>query len=72
MAIWHLGNPEPYAGLLRYYALEARAAGGSQWVLSMDIGQAVDPSAITIVEKIERPGMDDVADERFRLQSAAQ
>ena len=72
MAIWYLGNPEPYSGLLRYYALEAGAATGSQWVLSMDIGQAVDPSAITIVEKIERPGMDDVADERFRLQSAAQ
>jgi hypothetical protein len=56
MAIWHLGNPEPYAGLLRYYALEARAAGGSQWVLSMDIGQAVDPSAITLGEKIDNPG----------------
>jgi hypothetical protein len=70
MAIWYLGNPEPHSGLLRYYALQAGAAGGSQWVLSMDIGQAVDPSAITIVEKIERPGPSDVGDERFRLQSA--
>jgi hypothetical protein len=70
MAVWYLGNPEPYSGLLRYYALEAGTAGRSQWVLSMDIGQAIDPSAITIVEKIERPGVAEVGDERFRLQSA--
>jgi len=57
MAVWYLGNPEPYSGLLRYYALEAGSAGGSQWVLSMDIGQAVDPSAITIVEKVEHPSL---------------
>jgi hypothetical protein len=37
----------------------------------MDIGQAVDPSAITLVEKIERPGHSDVRDESFRQQSAA-
>ena len=37
---------------MRFYAAEAGRIGGSQWVLSMDIGQAVDPSAITIVEKI--------------------
>jgi hypothetical protein len=72
MGIWYLGNPEPYAGLLRYYAREAGHISSSQWVLSVDIGQAVDPSAITIVEKIERPAPSDVADERFRLQSAAQ
>jgi hypothetical protein len=71
MAIWYLGNPEPYSGLLRYYALAAGVAGGSQWVLSVDVGQAVDPSAITIVEKIERPAPSDASDE-FRLQSAAQ
>ena len=56
--------------MLQYYAREAGAVGGSQWVLSIDIGQAVDPSAITIVEKIERPGIDDMADDRFRLQNA--
>jgi hypothetical protein len=70
MAVWYLGNPEPWSGLMRFYALEAGTAGRSQWVLSMDIGQAIDPSAITIVEKIERPGLGDVGDERFRLQSA--
>src|SRR6516162_11675903 len=62
MAVWYLGNPEPYSGLMRFYALEAGTAGRSQWVLSMDIGQAIDPSAITIVEKIERPGLGDVGD----------
>ena len=72
MAIWYLGNPEPYSGLLRYYAREAGHIGGSQWVLSMDIGQSIDPSALVIVEKIERPVPSEVADERFRLQSAAQ
>jgi len=68
MAVWYLGNPEPYAGLLRYYALEAGAVGGSQWVLSTDIGQAVDPSAITLVEKIEHPGTDDTRAESFRRE----
>ena len=71
MAIWFLTTGEPWAGLMRFYAMQAGASGGSQWVLSMDIGQAVDPSAITIVEKIERPVPSDVGDE-FRLQSAAQ
>jgi hypothetical protein len=70
MAVWYLGNPEPYSGLLRFYKLEAGTAGRSQWVLSMDIGQSIDPSAVTIVEKIERPGVAEVGDERFRLQSA--
>ena len=68
MAVWYLGNPEPYSGLLRYYALEAGSAGGSQWVLSMDIGQAIDPSAITIVEKVEHPSQADMREE-FRLQA---
>ena len=72
MAIWFLTTGEPWSGLMRFYALQAGAVGGSQWVLSMDIGQAVDPSAITIVEKIERPAPSDVVDDRFRLQSAAQ
>src|SRR6516162_10246641 len=68
MAIWYFGNPEKWAGLLRYYALEAGLAGGSQWVLSMDIGQSVDPSAITIVEKVEHPSQADMREE-FRLQA---
>jgi hypothetical protein len=68
MAVWYLANPQPYSGLLRYYALEAGAARGSEWVLSMDIGQAVDPSAITIVEKIERPTMADFRDDGFKRE----
>jgi hypothetical protein len=68
MAIWYLGNPEPWSGLIRFYALEAGTVSGSQWVLSMDIGQAIDPSAITIVEKVEHPSQADMRDE-FRLQT---
>jgi len=71
MAIWYLGNPEPWSGLIRFYALAAGSAGRSQWVLSMDIGQAVDPSALTIVEKVEHPSPADLRDE-FRLQSAVE
>jgi hypothetical protein len=71
MGIWYLGNSgEPWSGLMRFYALQAGTASRSQWVLSMDIGQAVDPSAIVIVEKIERPVQSDVSDE-FRVQTAA-
>jgi hypothetical protein len=68
MAIWYFGNPEKWAGLLQYYAREAGHVDGSRWVISMDIGQAVDPSAITIVERIEYPAPD-MSDERFRLQN---
>ena len=57
MAIWYLGNPEPWSGFIRYFEREAGRGGGSQWVLSMDIGQAIDPSAITIVEKVEHPSL---------------
>ena len=55
-------------GSCRFYAIEAGLVGGSQWVLSMDIGQAVDPSAITLVEKIEHPGTDDTRAESFRRE----
>jgi hypothetical protein len=34
----------------------------------MDIGQAIDPSAITIVEKVEHPSQADMREE-FRLQA---
>lgn len=70
MAVWYLRNPQPWSGYLRYYALEAGAVGGSEWVLAMDIGQAVDPSALTLVEKIEQPSYSDVRDETFRQQNA--
>ena len=63
MAVWSLGDGQrPWSGLMRFYAAEAGRIGGSQWVLSMDIGQAVDPSAITLVEKIENPGVAAVRD----------
>jgi hypothetical protein len=69
MAIWYLSGPgSPYSGLLRFYAAEAGHIGGSRWVLSMDVGQAVDPSAITLVEKIENPGTDDVRNAPFRQE----
>ena len=68
MAIWYLGNPEPWSGLLRYYEMETGRAGGSRWALSMDIGQSIDPSAITIVEKVEYPSPTDMRDE-FPLQT---
>jgi hypothetical protein len=71
MAVWYLANPQPYSGLIRFYALEGGAARGSEWVLSMDLGQAVDPSAITLVEKIENPGMFDLRDESFRQEVVA-
>src|SRR5215469_6327883 len=70
MAVWYLRNPQPWSGYLSYYAREAGRVGGSQWVLSMDIGQAVDPSAITLVEKIEQPAMIDFRDDSFKRQGA--
>jgi hypothetical protein len=71
MAVWYLGYPQPYSGLVRFYGLEAGAVSRSEWVLSMDIGQAVDPSAITLVEKIENPGMADLRGEGFRQEVVA-
>jgi hypothetical protein len=69
MAVWLLGNSgEPGSGLIRYYAIEAGVASRSEWALSMDIGQAVDPSAITLVERIENPGMADLRDEGFQRE----
>src|SRR5215469_14432125 len=69
MAVWSLGDGQrPWSGLMRFYAIEAGHIGGSQWVLSMDIGQAVDPSAITIVEKIEQPAMADFRDDSFNRE----
>jgi len=69
MAVWSLGDGQrPWSGLLRFYAAEAGRIGGSQWVLSMDIGQAVDPSALTLVEKIERPATADFRDDSFNRE----
>jgi hypothetical protein len=73
MAVWYLsGNARPYDGLMRFYDQQAGTAGGSRWVLAMDIGQAVDPSAITLVEKVEHPAMTDFRpDDGFKRQTAA-
>src|SRR5262249_41270173 len=70
MAIWYLGDPEPWSGLIRYYPLGAGSAGRSRWGRARDVGQSIDPSALVIVEKIERRALSDVGDGRFRLQSA--
>jgi hypothetical protein len=72
MAVWSLGDGQrPWSGLMRFYAIEAGRVGGSEWCLSMDIGQAVDPSAITIVEKIDNPGISALRDEGFRQEVVA-
>jgi hypothetical protein len=57
LAVWHLtGASTKYAGLLRWYAVEAGGGTASeQWAIGVDLGQSVDPTAIAVLSKSGQP-----------------
>src|SRR5262249_23266169 len=42
----------PYGGLLRHYGIEAGVMGSERFCIGVDLGQAVDPTAICVMSRI--------------------
>jgi hypothetical protein len=67
LCVWGLGDDAiPYGGLLRYYAMQAGAIGTERFAVGVDLGQAVDPTAICVMSRIDNPSVDDVRDSHFK------
>ena len=67
LCVWGLGDDAiPYGGLLRYYAMEAGVIGSERFCVGVDLGQAVDPTAICVMSRIDNPSLADVREEHFR------
>jgi hypothetical protein len=67
LCVWGLGDDAiPYGGLLRYYAMQAGAIGTERFCVGVDLGQAVDPTAICVMSRIDGPSLDDVREGHFR------
>jgi hypothetical protein len=73
LCVWHLQGGEPYSGLLQYYAAQAYggAGAGERWCVGLDLGQAIDPTAICVMSRIDRPSPSDVTQAGFVHEMAA-
>jgi hypothetical protein len=52
--------------IMRYYAMEAGAMGSERFCVGLDLGQAVDRTAICVMSRIDNPSLADVREEHFR------
>jgi hypothetical protein len=71
LAVWKLAAGVPYQGVFDWY--RQQAGGGfapPACAVGVDLGQSVDPTAICVVTKIDRPAQSDTRDESYRQQSA--
>jgi hypothetical protein len=67
LAVWGLGDDAiPWGGLLRHYAMEAGQLGTERFCVGVDLGQAVDPTAICVMSRIDNPSLADVRDGSFK------
>jgi hypothetical protein len=67
LAAWYLeDNGRPGAGILDYYAQRAgRRDSGERYVIGVDLGQSVDPTAICVMSRVERPSPADPTEKAF-------
>jgi hypothetical protein len=66
LCIWGLGDDAvQYGGLMRWYAKEAGQLGNERYCVGVDLGQALDPTAICVMCRIDNPSLSDVRDESF-------
>jgi hypothetical protein len=67
LCVWGLGDDAvPFGGLMRWYDREMGQLGSERYCVGVDLGQAVDPTAICVMSRIDNPGLSDVRDESFR------
>jgi hypothetical protein len=62
LAVWQLTAGQPFQGLVQFYRQLATAGG-------VDLGQSVDPTAICVVSRIDRPGPTDLGDSAFTQEN---
>jgi hypothetical protein len=67
LCVWGLGDgATPYGGLMRYLAKEAGHGGDEHFCVGVDLGQAVDPTAICVMSRIDSPSYAEVRSEHFK------
>jgi hypothetical protein len=67
LCVWGLGDDAtPYGGMMRWYAKQAGQLGSERHCVGVDLGQAVDPTAICVMSRIDSPSLSDVRDGSFR------
>jgi hypothetical protein len=71
LCVWHLQGAEPYSGLRQYYRQSAGADGGERYCVGVDLGQSVDPTAIAVMSRIDRPSPSDIVQTGFAREMPA-
>jgi hypothetical protein len=71
LCAWYLGGVVPYQGLMQYYGRLAGDIGSEQYCVGVDIGQSIDPTAICVMSRIDRPSLDDIQEPAFKQEAAA-
>jgi hypothetical protein len=67
LCAWYMSDgSQPYSGLIRYLTQQRGIADETQWAVGVDLGQSVDPTAICVMQRIDRPSQSDVRDETFK------
>jgi hypothetical protein len=70
LAVWYLTGGRPFSGFLDYARRELHGgmASGVAWAVGVDLGQSSDPTAISVLSKIDAPGLSDVTDPQYRQE----
>jgi hypothetical protein len=70
LAIWYLTGGRPLSGFMDYARSELHGgAMGVAWAVGVDLGQSSDPTAISVLSKIDAPGLGDVTDPSYRQET---
>jgi hypothetical protein len=71
LCAWLLQGGESYSGLLQHYAQACGGASVSErWCVGVDLGQSVDPTAICVMSRIDRPSAADMTEPAFVRDTA--
>jgi hypothetical protein len=66
LAAWYLDDSgRPSAGIFELYAQRAGRDPGERYAIGVDLGQSLDPTAICVMSRVERPSPADVTEKTF-------
>ena len=73
LCTWFLGGARRFQGLLDYYRSQLAGNEGpvEAHCVGVDIGQSVDPTAICVMTRIDRPSQAAIEDSTFTREDAA-
>lgn len=67
LCVWGLGDDAvPHGGMLQFYRRELGHASVERFCVGVDLGQSVDPTAICVMSRLDRPSLPEVRSPEFR------